>query len=140
MQKAYRARHTLSALLLAIAACGPPAPLPRDPPPTDFATTPHYTAYTQAPQIVNRDEILAALIRAYPPQLRDAGLGGTVRIYFLIDEGGTVRNRVLDESSGHPALDEAAMQVASVYRFRPATNGDEPVYAWVSLPMTFQVR
>jgi periplasmic protein TonB len=132
-----------SLIFLGFAACVspvPPAPLPRDPPPPDFATTPHYTAYTRAPQILNRDEIVAAMIGAYPPELRDSGRGGTVRIYFLIDEAGTVLNRIIDESSGYPTLDAAAMRVASVYRFGPAMNGEEPVYAWVSFPMTFEVR
>jgi len=127
------------AICLGLAACGPPSPLPREPRPPDYATRPHYTPYTRAPEILNRDELVAAMIGAYPPELMNAGRGGTVRIYFLIDENGAVLNRIFDESSGYPALDAAAMRVASVYRFAPALNGEEPVYAWVSYPITFQV-
>jgi protein TonB len=77
---------------------------------------------------------------AYPPLLREAGVGGTVGVYFFIDEEGAVRNTILRESSGHPALDEAALRVANVYRFEPALNRQEPVPVWVAFPITFQVR
>lgn len=36
---------------------------------------------------------------------------GTVRVLFFIDEEGGVQNRRIDQSSGHPTLDEAAMKV-----------------------------
>ena len=78
--------------------------------------------------------------RAYPPALRDAGIGGTVHVLFSIDEDGVVRDFRVDESSGHPALDRAALSVAEVYRFSPALNRDKRVAVWVSFPITFQVR
>ena len=78
--------------------------------------------------------------REYPPLLRDAGIGGTVRVYFFIDEGGAVQDFRIDESSGHQALDDAALAVADVYRFSAALNRDKKVPVWVSFPITFQVR
>ena len=78
--------------------------------------------------------------RNYPALLRDAGIGGTVRVYFFIDETGEVLRRLVDNSSGHPALDEAALRVADVYRFSPARNGDRHVPVWVSFPITFKVQ
>ena len=44
----------------------------------------------------------------------------------------------MDQSSGHPAIDDAAMNVAGAYRFSPALNGDEKTPVWVSFPITFQ--
>jgi protein TonB len=76
----------------------------------------------------------------YPPLLREAGIGGTVEVYFFIDDGGSVRDTRIQESSGHPAIDAAALAVASVYRFSPALNGDERVPVWVSFPITFQAQ
>jgi protein TonB len=76
----------------------------------------------------------------YPPLLRDAGIGGTATVWFFLDETGTVRRVLLDDSSGHQALDDAAMRVAGQIEFTPARNRDEPVPVWIALPITFTVR
>ncbi len=99
---------------------------------------PTFTPFTDAPTITNRDEVIAALGAEYPALLRDAGVGGTVRIYFFIDETGTVGELRLDQSSGHQALDQAALRVAGVYRFTPALNRGDAVPVWVSFPITFR--
>lgn len=106
----------------------------------DIAAAPTFTPYTVAPDVTNRGEVQKALQREYPSLLRDAGIGGTVRVYFFIDENGVVQDTRLDQSSGHAQLDEAAMDVASVMKFSPAMNRDKKVPVWVSLPITFQVR
>jgi protein TonB len=107
---------------------------------TDLSAAPTFTPFTVAPDILNRTEVVRAMEREYPPLLRDAGIGGTVRVYFFIDEEGTVKDRRIDVSSGHQALDDAAMAVAEVYRFSPALNRDKKVPVWVSFGITFQVR
>lgn len=106
----------------------------------DIRAQPTFTPFTVAPSIQNRDEVVAAMAREYPPELRDAGIGGTVRVYFFINEDGTAEQVRIDQSSGHPEIDEAAMNVAGAYRFSPALNRDEKVPVWVSFPITFQVR
>ena len=114
------------------------------PPPSevasDISAAPTFTPYTVAPSILNRDEVVRAMVREYPALLRDAGIGGTVRVYFFIDENGQVRDTRIDQSSGHQALDDAALAVADVYRFSAALNRDKKVPVWVSFPITFQVR
>jgi len=110
------------------------------PPAEEVAAGPTFTPFTVAPSITNRDEVVRAMEKEYPPLLRDAGIGGTVKVYFFIDETGRVRDTRVDQSSGHQALDEAALKVASVYRFSPALNRDQKVPVWVSFPITFQVR
>jgi len=114
------------------------------PPPSDVATdissAPTFTPYTVAPSILNRNEVVRAMVREYPSLLRDAGIGGTVRVYFFIDENGQVRDTRIDQTSGHQALDDAALAVADVYRFSAALNRDKKVPVWVSFPITFQVR
>ena len=118
----------------------PPPPPPRAASPEEIRAGPSFTPFTVAPSITNREEIIRTMNESYPPLLRDAGIGGTVRVFFLINEQGIVEQVRLDQSAGHPALDEAAMNVAGAYRFSPARNGDEPVPVWVSFPITFQVR
>ncbi|MDX1645868.1 MAG: TonB family protein [Longimicrobiales bacterium] len=107
---------------------------------TDLSAQPTFTPFTVAPTIQNRDEVVRAMIREYPPLLRDAGIGGTVIVYFFIDESGVVQDFRIHESSGHQALDQAALAVADVYRFSAALNRDKKVPVWVQFPITFQVR
>jgi TonB family protein len=106
----------------------------------DLGTTPQFTPYTVAPTILNRDEVQRAMIREYPDRLREAGIGGTVRVYFFIRDDGTVGNTLIDTSSGNEALDQTALRIAGVYRFSPALDRDQRVPVWVSFPITFQVR
>lgn len=99
---------------------------------------PTFTPFTVAPSILNRLDVVAAMEREYPPLLRNAGVSGTVRVYFFIDQEGRVQDKRIDRSSGHEALDDAALRVAGVYRFSPAMNRNQEVPVWVSFPITFQ--
>ena len=112
----------------------PEAPLEVIPP---LSSAPVFTPYTVRPDYINAGEVRAALEREYPPLLRDAGIGGTVIVWFFIDEEGVVRNQQVQASSGHQALDDAALRVAPVFRFTPALNRDRAVPVWVQLPITF---
>jgi len=123
----------------------PDNPVEESPPPpeeqvVDISAAPTFTPFTVAPDIQNRAEVIRALEREYPPLLRDAGVGGTVQVYFFIDEEGTVQKFQINESSGYQALDDAALAVAGVYRFSAALNRDNRVPVWVSFPITFLVR
>ena len=106
----------------------------------DPSMGPTFTPFTNAPRILNRQQIIGALTESYPPLLRDAEIGGTVKVFFFIRADGTVGDARIDQSSGHAALDAAALAVAHVYRFSPALNYSEAVPVWVSLPISFQVR
>ena len=100
--------------------------------------TPVFTPYTVAPNIKNADEVVGALRRFYPPLLRDAGVGGTALVWFLIDEEGTTQKVMLKKTSGHHALDDAALKVAQLVRWTPALNRDRPVTVWIELPLLFK--
>ncbi len=76
----------------------------------------------------------------YPQTLRDAGVGGRVVVWFLITETGEVTDTRISQSSGNPALDNAALSVADVYDFTPGLNRDTPVPVWVQFPISFEVR
>lgn len=143
----------LLASVLAVQACGVDSPVTIDDtaatvvlpegegeptPAGELRARPTFTPFTVAPSILNRDEVVAAMVREYPPLLRDAGIGGTVRVYFFINEDGRVEQVRIDQSSGHPAIDDAAMNVAGAYEFSPALNGDEKTPVWVSFPITFR--
>ncbi len=107
---------------------------------TDLAAAPTFTPYTVKPDIKNRASVARAMEREYPPLLRDAGIGGTVNVWFFIDEEGSVVRALVNQSSGHKALDDAALKVAEIIEFTPALNRDKRVPVWISLPITFTTR
>ncbi len=61
-------------------------------------------------------------------------------VWFFISEEGKVLDRRIAQSSGHLPLDEAALQVADVFKFSPALNRENIVQVWIRLPITFQVQ
>ena len=140
------------ALVVGLQACGVDNPVANQPSADEaeeaqrtqvsavVQATPSFTPFTVPPAITNRQEIVEALERSYPPLLRDAGIGGRVLLFFYINALGVAEEIQIHESSGHQALDEAALRVGSVYRFSPALNSDEPVPVWVLFPITFQAR
>lgn len=76
----------------------------------------------------------------YPPLLRESGIGGTATVCIHVGTGGRVLEAEIIESSGYPALDEAAQRAAYEIEFVPAMRDDAPVATWLSLPLTFRVR
>lgn len=119
--------------------------LPLAPPPPQEATVdvgaePTFTPFTVAPTILNVEEVRQAMVDAYPPVLRSAGIGGTVRVFFFINENGTVEDYRVQTSSGYAQLDDAALAVAGLYRFSPALNRDRKVPVWVLFPIEFRVK
>jgi len=115
-------------------------PPPAEPELEDVSEQPVFTPFTVRPQLLNTREVREALARAYPRTLRSAGIGGTVLLWFFIDETGTVQNNKVFESSGFEALDQAALSVASMMRFSPGQNMDKKVPVWIQLPMTFSIE
>ena len=101
---------------------------------------PVFTPMTVRPEILNRTYVQSALMRLYPPDLRDAGIGGSAVVWFYISDAGRVLHSEIDESSGHEGLDQAALKVATVFRFTPAEYRTEPVAVWIHLPITFAVQ
>lgn len=120
----------------------PPNLLP--PPPTsgadDAAQARRLTPMTIRPRLENAAEVRRLLERLYPPILRDAGIGGTVHVWFHLDETGRVLETELHRSSGYAELDAAALRVANAMEYSPAWNRDQRVKVWVSIPITFEVQ
>jgi protein TonB len=107
------------------------APVSRD--------TPSFTPHTVRPELTNMEDVQRALVREYPPMLRDAQIGGSVEVWLFIDTDGNVDNVKIQKPSGYPMLDQAALNVANTMKFTPAYNRDQKVPVWVSIPITFRV-
>jgi TonB family protein len=111
------------------------------PPPADLdqlRATPHFTPFTQAPKIKDREAAIDVVLQHYPDELKRAGVGGTVYIFMFIEADGTVGNAVVQKSSGNEELDAAALTAAREMVFIPARNIDEPVPVWLAFPIMFQ--
>ena len=107
---------------------------------TDVSAAPTFTPFTIGPTLLNRDDVARSMVNSYPEELRRAGIGGIVRVFFFVNQQGVVQDFRIHETSGFDQLDAAALAVADVYRFSPALNRDKVVPVWVSLPIEFQVR
>ena len=105
-----------------------------------IAAGPVFTPMTVRPEIKNLNEIMASVEQNHPPLLKELGIGGRVVVLFYIGDTGTTLHVRIGESSGNDRLDAAALQVAKVYEFTPALNGEQPVNVWIQLPVTFQVK
>lgn len=73
------------------------------------------------------------------PQMHVTAAQGRVILRILVRPDGTVASVRVAEGSGHPALDAAAVEAASRWRFEAATRDGEPIEAWVLLPVRFVV-
>ncbi|MBI4512776.1 MAG: energy transducer TonB [Gemmatimonadetes bacterium] len=74
----------------------------------------------------------------YPADLWNQGIEGEAVLRIHITEAGSVDSVALEQSSGRPALDSAAVAGAPRLRYRPAREGDRPVAVWALLPVVFQ--
>ena len=99
-----------------------------------------FVPLTVKPELLNRADVARAMTRLYPEMLVQAGIGGTVLVWLHLDENGAVIETRVKSSSGHTALDDAALKVAQTARFSPAYNRDQRVRVWVELPVVFGAR
>ena len=113
------------------------------PPPSDasrIGDQPVFTPFTVKPEIKNRRRAIQIVEKAYPKLLKDAGIGGTVKVWVFIDTKGRVQNAKVQKGSGNKSLDAAALGAAKEFVFTPALNRDQKVPVWVAIPITFSVR
>jgi TonB family protein len=92
------------------------------------------------PELLNRREVAAAIVREYPPSMRDMGVVGKATLRMRVNENGSVDQptvRVL--TYDNPQFGEAARRVVWGMRFRPARVRGRAVKVWVSLPVVFQI-
>ncbi len=77
---------------------------------------------------------------SYPSSALRQGIQGTtlLKVQVLID--GRVGEVLVQQTAGHPDLDQAAIEAVRRWRFEPARRGDDPVPMWVLLPVEFQIR
>ena len=144
-------KSVLLGSLVVLAGCGVESPSVLQPnmPAVDANTlnagrqpitdTPSFTPFDKAPMLTNREMMAGVLEEEYPTLLRQAGVGGRTIVWIQLDETGVVRRVAINTSSGHEALDQAALRVAQKMAFTPALLKDAATAVWVSIPVLFRV-
>lgn len=118
--------------LVPVAAVAPAAaPEPARPAPP----TPPRLLPTEAIQFIEAPEVV------YPRLSKKNRETGTVVVRVLIGpEGGAPRQLVVQRSSGHPRLDEAALAAVQKARFKPWLEQGRAVEAWALVPIQFELE
>lgn len=75
----------------------------------------------------------------YPPLSRRLHEEGRVVLDVYILADGRVGETRLRRSSGHPRLDEVALEAVRRWRYVPARRGDEPIPFWYVQPVDFRL-
>jgi len=71
----------------------------------------------------------------YPPLAKQARIQGTVRLQAIISKDGSVVQ--LEIISGHPLLQQAALQAVSQWKYRPTLLNGEPVEVVTTVDVIF---
>jgi periplasmic protein TonB len=85
----------------------------------------------------------AAYLRNPPPRYpivaRRNGEEGAVTLRVRVTVDGRAATVTVEQSSGSPSLDRAALEAVRTWRFVPARSGADPVEAWVLVPVVFRL-
>jgi len=77
---------------------------------------------------------------SYPTTARAQGLEGVVVLGVLVGVNGRAVEIAVRSSSGARALDDAAVDAVTRWRFSPAREGRKAVESWVEVPLKFALR
>lgn len=102
-----------------------------------------YAAWATQPRALSEVETQATYARIVPPKYPKeavaAGQHGNVLLHVLVTADGAVEQVEVNTSSGHAALDAAAVATVRKWTFNPASNGHVTVPAWIGVPISFQL-
>ena len=124
----------------------PPKPVQKRPqaPPAPVEAAPQQAAPAApaAPQTVTAAQLgfLIAPNPVYPGASRRAGHEGTVMVRVLVDIAGRPSQVSVQTSSGHPALDEAAVSGVRASQLRPYAERGVAQTVWVLVPIRFVLK
>jgi len=76
----------------------------------------------------------------YPEIATQAGVEGKVLVHILIGKDGRVLRAEVDEHVHVTMLDQAALEAARQWIFKPALSNNHPVPVWETLPFVFKLH
>ncbi|HEX4987071.1 MAG TPA: TonB family protein [Burkholderiales bacterium] len=124
----------------------PPPPAPVAVVPAPQPITPAPVAQPQEPEEIQMSaQMLTAIYLsnpkpAYPNVSRRLNEQGTVLLRVFVTVAGNATTVELKQGSGFPRLDRAALDAVQSWKFVPARKGDQPVAAWVIVPIRFSLK
>jgi RNA polymerase sigma factor (sigma-70 family) len=74
----------------------------------------------------------------YPPELKRAGISGSVTLGFVVNSNGKVLEPTV-VSSTHPLFEEAAIAAIQGWIFQPGAKSGNPVNARMQVPFSFRL-
>ncbi|MEN8694939.1 MAG: energy transducer TonB [Akkermansiaceae bacterium] len=94
-----------------------------------------------AQQIRTKAKVISRKAPTYPRSSRKAGHQGTTILRITIGTNGRVTSARIKKSSGHSALDKAALSAVRTWKFSPAVNGlGQKVPYSTDAPISFKTR
>lgn len=73
----------------------------------------------------------------YPTELWDADVEGQTTLRVRVTDMGMVDSVEVQESSGYPAFDSAAVRGAMQLRYNPARRNGRRITVWAKVPVQF---
>ncbi len=102
------------------------------PPPEEEEPIVPFHALSEKPVVVKRVEPV------YPELARKAGIEGRVIVKVLINTKGDVEK--VEVIKSHPLLDQAAIEAAKQFKFKPGKQRDRYVKVWMTIPFNFRLK
>lgn len=126
----------------------PAAPALNQPAPVATVPSPSVSTESKTPSTPIAKDIPANANAAYlnnpkpnyPRTARQRHWEGRVVLQVFVTADGRCGELSVQRSSGHEALDEAAMDAVRQWRFVPGKHGDTAVASWVNVPIEFALE
>ena len=123
------------------AASPPPASTPKPaarPTPQTAKEHQNNGGYSLA-QVDSAPRAMSQALPRYPRRARQRNIEGWVKVRFLVDKEGRVRNLRILKESPPDVFHETVMETAPRWRFSPAKRGGRPVNVWVEQTINFKM-
>ena len=99
---------------------------------------PHQSGPVRVGGNVQAAMLLNKTMPTYPPLARQTRISGTVRLHAIIGKDGSVRE--LEVISGHPLLQQAALDAVRQWRYRPTLLNGEAVDVDTTIDVIFSLN
>jgi TonB family protein len=85
-------------------------------------------------------ECISAVLPPYPESAKESGIEGEVWLQVLVDEYGNVAEvHVIRKSRADAGFEQAAMDAALRWKYRPALCNRKPVAVWIMYTLRFRL-
>jgi protein TonB len=104
------------------------------------ASSPAPVAVSGSPAVEDVKAVAVSRPKPFYPRIaRQRGWQGVVVVHVAIDEAGQAWQVTIRDSSGHSALDDAALETVRQWRFSPARQGGRTVASAIEVPIRFSL-